>query len=427
MKVAIAWYGAEGQSSYRYFTQLGHDVTIVTPRVASEFPLPNGANAIVGDDAFDQLNGFDLVVRSSSVRPDALKTDGKIWSNTNEFFAHCPAPIIGVTGTKGKGTTCSLIASILRAAGKTVHLVGNIGAPALSQLSLITSDDIVVYELSSFQLWDIQQSPHVAVVLMIEPDHLDVHRDMTEYLEAKAGIAKFQTPNDVVFFHPTNDDSRQVASVGEGKKLRYGIMDDGQVYVRDEGFYIEDRFICSTGALQIAGVHNLENACAAISVAALILGATDHVEAGLRAFSGLPHRLKHVRVVENISYYDDSVGTTPGSAISALRSFGDAPKVVILGGFDKGASYDAVVQECYRQGASVVAIGQNGEKIAALCEKAGVRACRVVGRMDEVVAAARAEAQPGGVVILSPASASFDQYKSYSDRGDQFAAAVEAL
>lgn len=158
MKVAIVWYGAEGQSNYRYYSEKGDDVTIVTPKVAAQYPLPEGAQAVVRDDAFNFLNGYDLVVRSAGIRPDSLKTDGKIWSATNEFFAHCPAPIIGVTGTKGKGTTSSLIASILKAAGKTVHLVGNIGVPALEVLSTIQPDDVVVFELSSFQLWDLEKA-----------------------------------------------------------------------------------------------------------------------------------------------------------------------------------------------------------------------------------------------------------------------------
>lgn len=427
MKVAIAWYGTEGQSSYRYFTQRGDDVTIVTPRISLDFPLPEGAKSIIGDDAFDQLRGFDLVVRSSGVRPDSLVTDGKIWSSTNEFFARCPATIIGVTGTKGKGTTCGLITAILRADGRTVHLVGNIGQPALALLDSIQSTDIVVYELSSFQLWDLEKSPHIAVVLMIEPDHMDVHRDMTEYLEAKARIAKYQSAEDVVLYHPTNDDSKQVAMAGSGTKLRYGIREDGQVYVCDGSFYQDDQLLCSTDTLQIVGLHNLENACAAVSVALQYGADNNAITTGLSSFPGLPHRLKKIRTVMGVTYYDDSIGTTPGSAISALRSFAQAPKVLILGGSDKGADYTAIIRECAAHDTKVVAIGQTGGRIAELCEQQKVQVIRETGLMAEAVRRAQALAVDGGVVLLSPASASFDQYKSYSDRGDQFVAAVEGL
>lgn len=443
MRVAIAGYGVEGQSSYKYFVAKGDDVTIVTDRVSPQYPLPDGAQAIVEDDAFDRLEDFDMVVRTPPMRPDSIHTNGKVWSATNEFFAVCPAPIVGVTGTKGKGTTCSLIASILRAAGHTVHLVGNIGMPALDVLPQIQESDIVVYELSSFQLWDIEKSPHVAVILMIEPDHLDVHKDFDEYIDAKSNIRRFQGMDDVCVYHPTNQYSHQIAAtplvyapVLETEEYggsitfahRYAVPDDNQVYVRDGFFCVQERQICSIDNLQLPGAHNLENACAAMSaVTELWHDVTDEEYAkGLRSFTGLPHRLKFVREVDGVRYYDDSIATTPGSAIAALRAFGE-PKVIILGGSDKGVEYDDIVEVCRETSARVIAIGQTGEKIATLCRGKGVPVVREAGGMHEVVMMARQEAVKGDVVVLSPASASFDQYKSYSDRGDQFVAAVGEL
>lgn len=432
MKVAIAWYGAEGQSNYRYYTERGHDVTIVTPRISPKFPAPDGAKVIVGDDALSRahLRDFDLVVRSSSIRPDSLQTNGRVWSATNEFFAQCPAPIIGVTGTKGKGTTCGLIASILRAASKTVHLVGNIGTPPLDVLPQVQPTDLVVFELSSFQLWDLEKSPHVAVVLMIEPDHLDVHRSFDEYIEAKANICHNQQGADFCVYHPTNPYARQIAlsSGGQGEAYRYAIPDDYQVYVDGVYFASQNRRVCPVDALRLPGAHNLENACAAMSAVALAAPglSPDVYDRGLREFTGLPHRLKFVAEKNGVAYYDDSIATTPGSAIAALRAFGQG-KTIILGGSDKGADYDEVIDECLRAGARVVAIGQTGEKIEQLCRQHGVAVVREFGSMKQVVAAAAQLSSPGDVVILSPASASFDQYSNYSDRGDQFVAAVEEL
>ncbi len=426
MKVAIAWYGAEGQSSYRYFAARGHDVTIVTPRAAPQYPIPEGVKVITGDDAFDHLDDFDLVVRSAATRPDALKTTGKVWSATNEFFAKCPAPIIGVTGTKGKGTTCSLIASILRAAGKTVHMVGNIGVPPLDVLDTITSNDIVVFELSSFQLWDIEKSPHVAVVLMIEPDHLDVHTDMNEYVAAKAGITKHQTPHDIVIYHPLNQLSQQVAEQSPGKKYHYADSGEHEVCIRDDAFYWGEDRICGTDAVKLRGGFNLENACAAIAASLEFLDSFNAIEPGLSSFTGLQHRLKLVREVRGVKWYDDSIATTPGSAIAAMNSFVE-PKIIILGGSDKGASYDDVIKTAKQTRTRVVAIGQTGQRIAALCDEQGVVCTYSDQLMPEVVKQISTIAGPGYVVILSPASASFDQYKSYSDRGDQFIAAVEGL
>jgi UDP-N-acetylmuramoylalanine--D-glutamate ligase len=198
------------------------------------------------------------------------------------------------------------------------------------------------------------------------------------------------------------------------------------VYVKENTFFVQDTVICGTDALQIPGVFNQENACAAIS-AALAAGAKiEFVEAGLRSFNGLPHRLKFVREVDGVRYFDDSIATTPGSATAALGALPGA-KVIILGGSDKGGDYHDVVEACKRANASVIAIGQTGERIAALCQELGVDVVRETGGMRAVVKAAKVVAEQGGTVILSPASASFDQYKSYSDRGDQFVAAVEEL
>lgn len=438
MKIAIAGYGAEGKVNYAYWNTPGNSVTIVDEREWIE-DVPEGVPTILGEGAFSKLTDFNLVIRTASLPPHRIKTNGTIWSATNEFLAKCPAPIVGVTGTKGKGTTSSLIASILRAAGKTIPLVGNIGVPALSELPKITANDLVVFEMSSFQLWDVTKSPHVAVVLMIEPDHLNVHKDFDDYVGAKAHIRRFQTLEDICIYHPTNPDSRRIALTGphftddtaratwESTAKRYAIADDGQAYVRGGAFYIGDQRICATEALQLPGAHNLDNACAAISAAWNYTKDANAIENGLRAFQGLEHRLKYVAEIDGVTYYDDSIATTPGSAIAAIRAF-DEPKVIILGGSDKGSDYDEVIQLCRDTRTTVVAVGETGPRIASLCEQQGVECSTVAdGTMKDIVARAREVAPSGSVVLLSPASASFDMFRSYSDRGDQFIAAVQAL
>lgn len=429
MKIAVAGFGIEGRTNYEYFKEKfpSAEITIVDERRHIDGVVPVGAATLLGPGAFEQLDGFDMVVRTAGLAPRKIATDGHVWSATNEFFAVCPAPIIGVTGTKGKGTTASLIASILQAAGKTVHLVGNIGVPGLGELKAIQPSDVVVYELSSFQLWDLQQSPHVAVVLMIEPDHLDVHSDMAEYIAAKSQIVAHQGAHDVTIYHPNNTLSAEVAHLSIGKKYRYGISDDGAVYVESNNFCVQGHAICSVDTLHLVGQHNIENACAAITAVRLFdQDVSDQAVAnGLAGFDGLPHRLKLVKRVGGISYYDDSIATTPGSAIAALRAF-DQPKVIILGGSDKGANYESVVALCRDTSSKVVTMGQTGKQIAELCEKLGV-SYREAESMEQAVQLSRQLAEPGGVVILSPAAASFDMFTSYVDRGQQFVAAVERL
>ncbi len=434
MKIAIAGYGVEGKASYNYWNAPENEVVIADER--QQLDVPAGVATILGTDAFTSLGDYDLIIRAPGVRPSKLPYGSRVWSATNEFFAKCPAPIIGVTGTKGKGTTASLIASILRAAGKTVHLVGNIGLPALEVLPNILPSDIVVYELSSFQLWDLQKSPHIAVVLAIEPDHLDVHADFDDYLAAKANIRAHQGLDDICYYHPTNEFARQIAMAGnwpddEQEQLawkeqasRYATPES--VSVQDGNFIAHGRVICPTSAVQLPGEFNIDNACAAIAAARNFTVDDQAIEQGLAAFTGLPHRLKFVAEKAGVKYYDDSIATTPGSAIAAMRSFA-GPKVLILGGSDKGASYDEVVAAAKQTNTKVLAIGQTGQKIYELCQASGVVAERQTGLMPEVVAHAERLAPDGGVVLLSPASASFDQYKSYSDRGDQFIAAVEGL
>ena len=414
MKIVIAGFGVEGQSNLRYFREKFPEADFL---VADEREkVDNLPENVAYQTGFSGLENADLIVRSPSLPPKKIKTSGQIWSSTNEFFANCPATIIGVTGTKGKGTTCSFISSILHAVDKTVHLVGNIGVPALDILPKIEKNDIVVYELSSFQLWDLQKSPHVAVVLMIEPDHLNVHADFNDYLTAKANIAKFQTADDYVVYNSQNEFSSSIADASLAQKKEYP-------------FVLSDDI---TSAIHLPGKHNIDNACAAILAVKSILPnvSDDEIKRGLSEFTGLPHRLKFVAEKYGVKYYDDSISTTPGSAIAALKAFAE-PKILILGGSDKGADYSELAKEIDRQNVRLVIInGANADEIREVLREENVD-CEIVqlnmAGMKEVTESAKNKAQSGDVVILSPAAASFDMFKSYSDRGEQFVAAVEEL
>ena len=414
MKIAIAGYGLEGEQNYQYFNTLGNDVVIVDEKNIPSRPLPLDAMTTLGEDAFKKLDGFDLVIRTAGLAPHKIQTNGKIWSATNEFFANCPVPIIGVTGTKGKGTTSSLITSILEAAGKTVHLVGNIGTPALAELSNIQKGDIVVFELSSFQLWDLERSPHVAVVLGIEADHLDVHEGMDDYVAAKANIAVHQSSSDVIVFNQNNIIASQIAEKSQARRIAY--PNDMK------------RF---TDALVIPGEHNVENASAAIAATSEYVTDEDVIRKGLMNFAGLPHRIKFVSEVNNVKFYDDSYSSAPTASLAALKSF-QVPKVILLGGFDKGADFSELATHIANdQSIQVVAYGATKERIAADLRTQAVDEGRLhvldTTNFSEIVHMAASLAKPGDVVLLSPGCASFDMFKNFTDRGEQFARIVEQL
>lgn len=433
MKIAIAGYGLEGEENYKYWAaQGGHDIVIVDEKQTPSHTLPEGVPTLLGEGVFERLQGFDMVVRTAGLAPYKIKTDGKIWSATNEFFEKCPAKIIGVTGTKGKGTMSSLIAAIFEATGKKVWLVGNIGTSAINVLGEIGSEDIVVFELSSFQLWDLERSPHTAVVGLIEPDHLNVHVDMNDYVNAKGAIRRHQKQGDVCIYHPTNHYSRQIAtSINEGTIQRYGIADDGGVYERDGEFQQKGEVICSTDLLQLIGQHNIENACAALSVARVHGVSIDAIEDGLRNFKGLPHRLEYVRRFNEVDYYNDSFSSAPPAAVAAVKSF-TQPEIVIIGGVDKANDFSILIDTIRVQPniKEIILIGEIRQKLDQEFKAGGVTSKITVldaQTMNEIVQYAVQEAQSGDVVVLSPGTASFDMFKDFYDRGDQFRNVVNKL
>ena len=429
MKIALLGYGVEGESVYNYYHAKYPDAEFTAYDNKSEpkNSLPAGVEFVGNVQDFINIEA-DIAVKTPAIAPWLVQVSGEVTTMTREFMKTCPAPIIGVTGTKGKGTTSSLIQSILQAAGKKTWLVGNIGVGAFDVLDQIQPEDIVVYELSSFQLWDCDVSPHIAVVLGIEPEHLDVHNGFEDYLSAKANIASHQKQDDAVVYKASNEYAVAIAEQSSAQKVAY--ESDDHAHATDGAFYYGEQLLCSTDVLKIPGVHNIDNACAAIDAVWQWVQDGDVIAKGLAAFEGLPHRLKFVRDVDGVGYYDDSIATTPGSAIAALAAF-EQPKVLILGGSDKGADYDHLAAEIARSNIRhVFLIGSEAPRLQAAIDGTGVSDYTNLGSlvtMGEIVEAAAAKAQRDDVVILSPACASFDMFKSYSDRGDKFIAAVQRL
>lgn len=431
MNIALLGYNIENASVYNFLKTIhvGAKFTVYDQSDSPARQLPEGVDFVGGLDSFMDV-GADLVVRSPGVSPHKINPSAKVTTATQLFFENSPTKnIIGVTGSKGKGTTCSFIASIMQAAGVRVHLVGNIGQPALDEIDKIEPDDVVVYELSSFQLWDLTVSPQTAVILMIEPDHLDVHVDMNEYVGAKSHITAYQSSSDRLVYQSHNSLASAIATASIATKLP--VSSPEGFHVREGYFWYREQKLCSTSQVKLQGSHNLDNALAAIAASWPVVSDPAVIATGLAAFTGLDHRLKPVGSSGGVDYYDDSIATTPGSAIASIKSF-EQPKILIVGGSDKGADYQPLA-EAIRDTESVklvITIGANGDQIADILAQAGLedRVSRQsnLATMSQIVELASQSAQPGDVVILSPAAASFDMFTSYKDRGDQFIAAVGA-
>lgn len=434
MRVALLGYDTEGKTTYDYFAAQGAEITICDQK--TDIEVPKGVATQLGDNYLDNLDRFDVLVRTAGMPPHLIfeknpDVAAKITTNINEFLKVCPTKnVIGVTGTKGKGTTSTLITKMLEASRADVHLGGNIGVPPLSFLSEITAESWVVLELSSFQLIDLQRSPHIGVCLMVVPEHLNWHEDMDEYTGAKAQLFAHQASDDVAIYYGDNALSAEIASAGAAQKMPY--YRSPGAFVNGNMITVDGQEICTTNELKLLGAHNWQNVCAAVT-AVWQAGFRDinAIRSVLTSFSGLEHRLELIRELGGVKYYDDSFGTTPETAIVAIQAFAE-PKVVIIGGSDKGASYDelahAVADNNVRK---VVLIGSEGPKLQAAFEKAGFTDFTPIitgrGQMSEIVKTASEEAQSGDIVLLSTGCASFDMFENYKDRGNQFKEAVSKL
>lgn len=422
-RVAVLGFGAEGSSAAKFLQREGAKVTICDQKTDIE---TSGFDSILGVDYLDKLDDFDIIVPSPGVQHSKIKTHKPIVSPTQLFFERCLSPIIGVTGTKGKGTTTTLITRMLETVGNTVHLGGNIGTPALDFIDEVTADDWVVLELSSFQLYDMTVSPHIAVVLMIEPDHMDWHPDMDDYVSAKAHIVEFQHSDDVAIYHASNKLSRKVGEKSPGRQITY-LGPDG-AHIDGDNVVIAGDVVCRVDEVGLIGQHNLENVCAALTAAWQVEHRPAEFAQAIREFKGLEHRLEFVREIDGVRYYNDSFSTNPSAAIAALSSFQE-PIILIAGGADKGAEFTELAKIITEKPVKkTLLVGQTANDLADALTGVGYKNYEILdGNMQDFVKTAENEASEGDVVLMSPACASFGLFDSYKQRGELFRNAVADL
>ena len=393
-----------------------------------------------------KLEDYDLVFRSPSVRP----LDKSWTSMTKYFFEHKKSKVIGVTGTKGKGTTCSLIKSILDEVVKNsewpsreVYLVGNIGTPSIDILDKAKEDDIIVFELSSFQLWDLQESPEVAVVLRVEQDHLDRHFNLEDYREAKENITKHQTADDFTVYYEENEVSEKIGKLSKGTKVTYPIAKT-------------DRVEELLSSLTVPGEHNKENLEAALLAVASFFKKDlnefladnrtfESVKTGISNFKGLPHRLQFIRELNGVRYFDDNYSSAYPSLDVALKTFEKDPVILIAGGYDRGLDLTEEKRRIFdtKNVRKVFLIGETAEKLA---KNEDPEKFEIKETLEEAVEGARELAEKivddtssnydlclpvteplNPIVLMSPGTASFDMFMNFEDRGRQFTNLVNSL
>jgi len=427
MKIAILGFGREGRSAYQYWDKPENQITIHDNN--SNLQLPADAESVLGDGAFEALDsyGYDLMVRTPGLRLDFAKIKTPITTVTNEFIKKCPAPIIGVTGTKGKGTTATLIYEILSRAGYQSHLLGNIGMPALDELSNINAQDIVVYEMSSFQLFDVTASPHIAVCLMVTEDHLDWHKDLEEYYSAKANIFKFQKPQDIAVYFADDPVSSRL-SLNSGASTKYSYGNDAEVKFNDENIIAFGQEVIKISEIGLPGPHNLQNICAAICAVWSYTTDLNVIAESIKSFKGLPYHIEFIADKNDVKFYNDSFSTNPSSAIAAINSF-DAPLVAFFGGYDKNADFTGLAQALKnRKIRKVITYGQTGKKIYDTFKQLGLKDVEYSKENFEKTIKTGVEfSRPGDVVLFSPACASMDMFTDYKARGQQFNNIIKAL
>lgn len=397
-----------------------------------------GLETALGSDYLDHLDGADVIFRTPGLRPDlpqiarAVERGARLTSEMEAFLSLCPCRIIAVTGSDGKTTTTTIIAGMLKAAGYRTFVGGNIGNPLLCQVDEIRPDDMVVLELSSFQLLTMKQSPSIAVVTNLAPNHLDVHKDMAEYVAAKRNIFAYQDACDKVVLNADND-----ITAGFAREARGHVTLFSRKKPLDHGVYLKDGMVMYCGRpvlhvedILLPGLHNLENYMAAIAVVEDLV--PDEVILNFaRTFSGVAHRIELVRELDGVRYYNDSIASSPSRTIAGLRSF-DQKVILIAGGYDKHIPYDVLGPEITKSVKLLLLTGDTAEKIKAAVLAAPDYAPggpEIIDCADlaGAVERARGAARPGDVVIMSPASASFDRFKNFEERGNVFKDLVNSL
>lgn len=442
-RIAVLGIGVSNRPLIRMLLDYGLDVTACdkTPRESLEAEVLElekcGARLRLGEGYLANLEA-DVIFRTPGMRPDLpqiarlVEKGAELTSEMEAFFEVCPCRIVAVTGSDGKTTTTTLIAKILEHAGKRVWLGGNIGSPLLPRAKQMRPEDVAVVELSSFQLMTMTRSADVAVVTNLAPNHLDVHRDMAEYVAAKENVYLHQSAEGKLVVNMDNAITRGFAAKARGRVEMFSRQDvpENGVWLQEGVIYRNGTKILDAAEIRIPGVHNIENYMAA-ACAVEATASEEDIAAVARSFGGVEHRIELVRELDGVRYYNDSIASSPSRTIAGLHSF-DRSVILIAGGYDKHVPFDVLGPEVCAHVKLLILCGATAEKIRAAVEAApeyapGKPEIVTVNALEKAVSLARERAKAGDIVTLSPACAAFDQFKNFMVRGEAYKKMVMAL
>ena len=437
-KIAVLGLGVSNRPLVRLLLEFGCDVLGCdrTPREKLDAEVLQleelGCKLSVGDNYLDGVEA-DILFRTPGMHPgnpaicSLAEKGAKVTSEMEVFFEVCPCTLLAVTGSDGKTTTTTLVSEMLKAAGKNVWLGGNIGTPLLPLVRQMKAEDFAVVELSSFQLMDMTRSPQRAIVTNLAPNHLDIHKDMEEYVESKKNIFRYQDESGLLILNADNDIT--AAFRGNGETRFFSRQGDAHVCLKDGVIFRGGAAVLNTADILLPGVHNIENYMAAI---AMVEGLVE--DAAIRQvaknFGGVEHRIELVRIKDGVRFYNDSIASSPSRTIAGLRSFQEKV-ILIAGGYDKHIPYDVLGPEICAHVKQVFLCGATAPQIRAAVENCagfhGQVELTDCGNFENAVRMAASAAKEGDIVLMSPASASFDEFKNFMVRGEFFKKIVKEL
>jgi len=447
-KAAVLGFGISNRPLAGTLADWGAFVTVFDKKKEEDFSevlhdyKEKGIRFSLGENYLDNLKGFDIIFRTPGMRFDlpqitqALDEGAKLTSEIEVFIKLCPAKIYGITGSDGKTTTASLIYNMLEKQGYKCYLGGNIGTPLFEKLGGIKPDDRVVLELSSFQLHTMKDSPQVGVITNITPNHLDVHKSMEEYIDAKKNIFRHQASTGRTVLNADNPITAGFLSEVPGKPVLFSSREEVicGAFLRNSRIVYRDTSeveILPIEKIKLPGMHNVENIMAAVS-AVMPEVSVDAIRYVAQTFSGVEHRVEFVRQIDGVSFYNDSIGSSPTRTSASIKSF-SRKVVLIAGGYDKNLSYDEMGEVLHNHASALVLMGDTAHKIEQAYRKytdaVGVEPVPIirVSDMEAAVKEAFSIAGDGGIVLLSPASASFDMYANFMEKGNHFKSIVNSL